>query len=158
MIESDQSDKEVEIKMPLEVSNDDINDNEPGQKRSRTDTSEDESLHLPSKKIRISVNETIADKHEDKHISEANGIREDVKEDTKDVNIEDKENMEDKLTLKEDTDQVVEETDDAKSETKDKEASINNDSAIKEENEPKTPKSESEAKKEVMNYICFKCN
>lgn len=148
MVESDQSDKEIQNEMPpLEVSGNSINDNESGQKRLRADTSDDENLHLPSKKICTSVDEAMPEKYEDKHISEANGIAENVKENAEDVN-SGNEGMKNKFISEENTSESMEETNNTKSDTEDKEITTNNDSAIKEEDESQISKFETDSKQE----------
>ncbi|XP_076394553.1 uncharacterized protein LOC100883097 [Megachile rotundata] len=147
MVESDQSDKEIENEMPsLEVSGNTINDNETGQKRLREDTSDDESLPLPSKKICTSVDEAMPEKHEDKHISEANGIIENVKENADSINTEN-EGKKNKFMSEENTSESMEETNNTKSETESKEITTNNDSAIKQESDSQI-KSDTDTKQE----------
>lgn len=129
MIESDQSDKETQDEIPpSKISDNPVDTTELRQKRLREETSEDEKLDLPSKKLCISIDEKIS-----QNISEANGTAEELKENSKNIDIDD----EDKINLvsEKNKDESAKESHVGVSDIKNNEISITNDIANKKENE-----------------------
>ncbi|XP_043605024.1 uncharacterized protein YFR016C-like isoform X2 [Bombus pyrosoma] len=129
MIESDQSDKETQDEIPpSKISDNPVNTTELRQKRLREETSEDEKLDLPSKKLCTSIDEKIS-----QNISEANGTAEELKESSKNIDIDD----EDKINLvsEENKDESAKESHVGVSDIKNNEISITSDIANKKENE-----------------------
>ncbi|CAD1478144.1 unnamed protein product [Heterotrigona itama] len=120
MVESDQSDKETLDEMPSEVSDNSMDTNEHKQKRLREETSENEKSDLPSKKLCTSIDETIFD-----NSLEANGVVKEIKENTKDIDIDNK-----KDKIKSVTDESTKELCLEVSDIKNNETSINNDIAM----------------------------
>ncbi|XP_033177437.1 claspin isoform X2 [Bombus impatiens] len=130
MIESDQSDKETQDEIPSsKISDNPVDTTELRQKRLREETSEEEKLDLPSKKLCTSIDEKISE-----NISEANGTAEEVKENSKNINIDDKK---DKINLvsDENKNESAKESHVGVSDIKNNEISITNDIANKKENE-----------------------
>ncbi|XP_071862493.1 uncharacterized protein isoform X2 [Bombus fervidus] len=130
MIESDQSDKETQDEIPpSKISDNPVDTTELRQKRLREETSEDEKLDLPSKKLCISIDEKISE-----NISEANGTAEEVKKNSKNIDIDDKK---DKINLvsEENKNESTKESHVGVSDIKNNEISITNDIANKKENE-----------------------
>ncbi|XP_012174360.1 pre-mRNA-splicing factor CWC22 homolog isoform X2 [Bombus terrestris] len=130
MIESDQSDKETQNEIPpSKISDNPVDTTELRQKRLREETSEDEKLDLPSKKLCTSIDEKISE-----NISEANDTAEEVKENSKNIDIHDKK---DKINLvsEENKNESAKESHVGVSDIKNNEMSITNDIANKKENE-----------------------
>ncbi|XP_060817307.1 DNA topoisomerase 2-alpha-like isoform X1 [Bombus pascuorum] len=130
MIESDQSDKETQDEIPpSKISDNPIDTTELRQKRLREETSEDEKLDLPSKKLCTSIDEKISE-----NISEANGTAEEIKKNSKNIDIDDKK---DKINLvsEENKNESAKESHVVVSDIKNNEISITNDIANKQENE-----------------------
>ncbi|XP_050582344.1 pre-mRNA-splicing factor CWC22 homolog isoform X2 [Bombus affinis] len=130
MIESDQSDKETQNEIPpSKISDNPVDTTELRQKRLREETSEDEKLDLPSKKLCTSIDEKISE-----NISEANDTAEEVKENSKNIDIDDKK---DKINLvsEENKNESAKESHVGVSDIKNNEISITNDIANKKENE-----------------------
>ncbi|XP_068971485.1 HIRA-interacting protein 3-like isoform X1 [Bombus flavifrons] len=130
MIESDQSDKETQDEMPpSKISDNPVDTTELRQKRLREETSEEEKLDLPSKKLCTSIDEKISE-----NISEANGTAEEVKENSKNIDID---NKKDKINLvsEENKNESAKESHVGVSDIKNNEISITNDIANKKENE-----------------------
>ncbi|XP_076177303.1 uncharacterized protein LOC143151750 [Ptiloglossa arizonensis] len=132
MVESDQSDRETQDEMPaLEVSNDSIDNNELTQKRIREETSEDEKLHLPAKKLCTFVDKTVSEEHKTERNPEVNNIVEDVNEYTNNMNASDnKEDIKCSSMMEESIGSDTKESHDLNSENENEELCINTDNKI----------------------------
>lgn len=152
MIESDHSDNESQDEMPpLEVSNESGNCNEPGQKRSREENSEDDGLHVASKKLCTSIDRATSEEVKAESESEVNGNAEDVKDNLDDTNIK---KAEEKIkSLSEEITSETKDSNAATNEAKNNKDSIDNEKTAKKENGSDILTTE---KHKVMNNI-FAC-
>ncbi|XP_076237075.1 uncharacterized protein LOC143180912 [Calliopsis andreniformis] len=114
MIESDQSDKELQDQATvLKISNDSVC-NESMQKRLREESSEDENPQLPLKKLCTSKDEIASKECDGKKILDVNGTTTDTNKDAKGIKVSDnKENIKSMFVLKDGTNRDVHEKNDA---------------------------------------------
>lgn len=154
MVESDQSDRETQDEMPaLEVSNDSIDNNELTQKRIREETSEDEKLHLPAKKLCTFVDKTVSEEHKTERNPEVNNIVEDVNEYTNNMNASDnKEDIKCSSMMEESIGSDTKESHDLNSENENEELCINTDNKIQ---TMAKPENVTDSEQKVINYRCI---